>query len=61
VSITGSIGSGTVSLDMVDSVASLDESVRTLGDAINHMKIVDEEVRFPCDPVVNERMKLLQK
>lgn len=46
---------------MVDSVASLDESVRTLGDGVNHMKIVDEEVRFPCDAVVNGRMKLLQK
>ena len=44
-SIAGSVGSGTVSLDMIDSVASLDGSVQAIGDSVDHMKIVDEEVR----------------
>jgi pre-60S factor REI1 len=39
-SIAGSIGS---SLDMMDSVASLDGSVRAIEDGVNHMEIVDEE------------------
>lgn len=43
-SITGSIGSGTVSLDMMDSVASLDASVRAIDDGVNHVVIFDEEV-----------------
>ena len=46
-SIAGSIGSGTVSLDMVASVGSLDDgSVKAIDDAVNHMHILDEEV-FP--------------
>ena len=44
-SIAGSVGSGTVSLDMIDSVASLDGSIQAIGDGVDHMKIVDEEVR----------------
>ena len=48
-SIAGSIGSGTVSLDMVDSVASLDDgSVKAIDDAVSHMRILDEEVFIPA-------------
>jgi len=51
-SVAGSIGSGTVSLDMLDSVASLDErDVRTLEEGVAHMEILDEEgvtTTFPC-------------
>lgn len=39
-SIAGSIGS---SLDMMDSVASLDGSMRAIEEGVNHMEIVDEE------------------
>jgi pre-60S factor REI1 len=43
-SVAGSIGSGTVSLDMVGSVASLDESIAAIEEGVNHMEIVNEEV-----------------
>jgi pre-60S factor REI1 len=43
-SIAGSIGSGTVSLDMTGSVASLDDSVVAIEEGVHHMEIVDEEV-----------------
>jgi hypothetical protein len=45
-SIAESIGSGTVSLGMMDSVASLDGSVQPIDDGVSHMQILDEEV-FP--------------
>lgn len=43
-SIAASIGSGTVSLDMMDSVASLDGSVLAIDDGVSHMQILNEEV-----------------
>jgi len=52
-SVAGSIGSGTVSLDMRDSVASLDAldgDVRTLEEGVTQMDIVDEEVPRPQNP-----------
>jgi len=46
---------------MVDSVASLDEGVRDLDDGVNNIEIVDEEVCFPCDAVVNEKDEVAAK
>jgi cytochrome c-type biogenesis protein CcmH/NrfF len=43
-SVAGSIASATVSLDMRDSVASLDGEVQTLEEGVEQMEIVDEEV-----------------
>jgi pre-60S factor REI1 len=44
-SIAGSIGSGTISLDMMDSVASLDD-IQPIEERVDHLKIVSEEVTF---------------
>jgi hypothetical protein len=46
-SLAGSIVSATVSLDMRDSVASLEGEVLVLEERVEHMEIVDEEVRQP--------------
>jgi hypothetical protein len=43
-SLAGSIVSATVSLDMRDSVASLEGEVLVLEEGVEHMEIVDEEV-----------------
>jgi pre-60S factor REI1 len=41
-SIAESVGSGTVSLDMINSVTSLDDNVQAIAEAVNHMEIMDE-------------------
>jgi pre-60S factor REI1 len=46
-SIAGSIGSGTISLDMVDSIASLDD-VHAIQDGVDHMQLDDEVFSIPC-------------
>jgi hypothetical protein len=46
-SLAGSIVSATVSLDMRDSVASLEGEVLVLEEGVEHMEIVDEEVPPP--------------
>jgi len=55
-SVAGSIGSGTVSLDMLDSVASLDErDVMALEEGVAHMEILDEEGVTTTFPRPNNR------
>jgi hypothetical protein len=46
-SIAGSIGSGTISLDMANSIASLDEGVLTVEASVDNMEVVNEVEVIP--------------
>lgn len=57
-SLAGSIG--TVSVDMVGSVASLDDPVQAIDEGVDRMEIVDEEVS-PFPTRIYSRMKYLRE